>query len=379
MLLSEVEIFIYKVDNYTFELLGTVNKYSSLIWPNKFVGYGTFELWAVLDEENKELLKPGNIVWIGTDNACVIENVNPQKTESGIKKIYVKGRSLEKFLEERIIWGTYVKSGYVSDILYDIVNKCCINPTDGKRKIPYLENAQIESFGESLSVQKTGGYVYDFLVDMVEDSNIGFGIDFLPREKKLRFKVLQGANRTTTNVEGNLPIELSTEFDDVLASEYNFNNQNFKNIAFIQGEENEGEPRRSTSIGSISLSGFDRKEFYVDARDIQSEVYIDEKQERIPDPEYIKMLQARGMEKLSERVIEENFSIDLRQKGILQYELGVDYFIGDLITLKDNDLGIVANVQLTQVDFEFSDTYNLRVNFGKSRPTIMERLKSISK
>lgn len=374
MLLKELEIFVYKVNNTAFELLGTINKYSSLVWPDSFAGYENFELWAPINDENNELLKEGNIIWIGLDNACVIEHINPQKNEDGIKKYYIKGRSLEKLLEDRIVWGTYIKSGKISEILYDIVDKCCINPVDSKRKIPFLENSIVTPFGEEVTIQKTGGAVYDFILSLVEDTNIGFKIDFNPRLKKLFFKVIEGKDRTTTNLEGNNPIELSTDFDDILSSDYSYNGQNYKNIAFIQGEENEGEPRVSTSVGKISLSGFDRKEFYIDARDLQSEVYEGEIVKRIPKEEYLEMLMNRAIEKLSQRSYEENFSVIIRQKGILQYELDKDYNLGDLITIVDKEIGVRTNARLFSVFREYSDISDVLLNFGKPKLTISEKL-----
>ena len=77
MLLSkQIQILVFKLDdNGTFENIGEINQFDSLMWPDKFNGYGSFELWAPITEENSTYLKKGNVLWCGGDNAAMIEIV----------------------------------------------------------------------------------------------------------------------------------------------------------------------------------------------------------------------------------------------------------------------------------------------------------------
>ena len=76
MLLKNIDIYIYKLDdNGTFDALGQINEFTSLIWPDKFNGYTTFELNAPVTQENKELIKEDNVIWCGGDNAAMIANI----------------------------------------------------------------------------------------------------------------------------------------------------------------------------------------------------------------------------------------------------------------------------------------------------------------
>ena len=140
LLEKQIQILVFKVDDTTFENIGEINQYNSLIWPDKFNGYASFELWAPITDENSEYFKKGNILWCGGDNAAVVEIVKSTIDDKGTKTFNVKGRTLEMFFTTRIIWGTYNASNkYASTAMYDIVNQNCINPTNASRKIPYLE------------------------------------------------------------------------------------------------------------------------------------------------------------------------------------------------------------------------------------------------
>ena len=70
------------------------------------------------------------------------------------------------------------------------LNKNCINPDEPKRKIPWLVNAVDTLIGDEVSFQRTGQTVYNALDSLLsENMNVGFAINFDPRNKKLIFEV----------------------------------------------------------------------------------------------------------------------------------------------------------------------------------------------
>ena len=312
LLEKQIQILVFKVDDTTFENIGEVNQYDSLIWPDKFNGYASFELWAPITEENSEYFKKGNILWCGGDNAAVVEIVKSAIDDKGTKTFNVKGRTLEMFFTTRIIWGTYNASNkYASTAMYDIVNQNCINPTNASRKIPYLECAEDKQLGGKMSVQKTGGEVYDTLTTIASSKDLGFNVLFRPKEKKLIFEVVAGVDRTIEQSEVD-PVEFSTDLEDILSSSYYTNNQDEKNVAFIQGE-GDGASRISQTSGNNELEGFSRKELYVDARDLQSEtVNEDGTTTSLTPDEYKAALINRGDDKLSECEVTETFEAQIR-------------------------------------------------------------------
>ena len=96
MLLKNIDIYVYKLDDSgTFDSLGEINEFTSLMWPDKFNGYSVFELNVPLTPENRSLIKKGNILWCGGENACIIEIIQSNMDENGQKTYKVRGRSLE--------------------------------------------------------------------------------------------------------------------------------------------------------------------------------------------------------------------------------------------------------------------------------------------
>lgn len=373
---KKIQITVFQVDDTTFEALGDVSQYTSLLWPDAYNGFAQFEMWAPITEDNAALLKKNNIIWCGGENAAVIEIIKATVDDNGEKIYDIKGRTLEKYLTDRMIWGMYTKSGYASTIMYDMVDKNMINPTNANRKIPYLVNAEDKQVGNYIAqYQKTGGSVYDACYQMAGESDIGFSVVFDPHNKRLVFEVRKGADRTQDNKEGNDPVVFSTELEDILSSEYYANIQDEKNVALVQGEDT-GAARKSVVVGQSEAKGFARKELYVDARDLQSEVFHDDGTSTPLTPaEYNEVLTQRGLEKLSDCEVIETFEAQIRQFGDIQYEFGVDYVKGDKVTVIDEQLGVIVSARITNVEEQYDEEYNLVLTFGYSYPTLLQRVK----
>lgn len=375
LLEKQIQILVFEVNDTTFDSIGEVNQYESLIWPDKFNGFGTFELWAPITDENSQYFKKGNILWCGGDNAAVVEIVKSEIDENGTKTYNVKGRTLEMLLTTRIIWGTYnAVNKDASTAMYEIVNQNCVNPSNANRKIPYLKLAEDLKFGGKITYQKTGGEVYDSLSTIASTYDLGFSVLFKPKTKELIFEVVEGVDRTVEQ-STNDPVEFSTELEDLLSSSYYTNDQDVKNVAFVQGEGS-GSSRKSVISGEADSKGFGRRELYVDARDLQS-TSVDENDEEqsLSSAEYTQVLTQRGDDKLSECKTTETFEAQIRVFGDVQYEFGVDYKKGDKVTVRDEQLNVVVSARITEVQEEFDDEYALVLTFGYSYPTIMQKVK----
>ena len=375
LLEKQIQILVFEVNDTTFDSIGEVNQYESLIWPDKFNGFGTFELWAPITDENSQYFKKGNILWCGGDNAAVVEIVKSEIDENGTKTYNVKGRTLEMLLTTRIIWGTYnAVNKDASTAMYEIVNQNCVNPSNANRKIPYLKLAEDLKFGGKITYQKTGGEVYDSLSTIASTYDLGFNVLFKPKTKELIFEVVEGVDRTVEQ-STNDPVEFSTELEDLLSSSYYTNDQDVKNVAFVQGEGS-GSSRKSVISGEADSKGFVRRELYVDARDLQS-TSVDEngEEQNLSPTEYTQVLTQRGDDKLSECKTTETFEAQIRVFGDVQYEFGVDYKKGDKVTVRDEQLNVVVSARITEVQEEFDDEYALVLTFGYSYPTIMQKVK----
>ena len=369
---KEMNVLVFQVDNTTFEQVGEVNKIKSLIWQTPFNDYGEFQLVVPLDDENRDLLKEGRVLWTGEEVAAIIEYIQNDVDDDGLQTMKVKGHTLEKLLENRVINGTYsVTNGTVSGAITALVYRLFVEPPDDqKRKFPWLE-VEVEDtvVPDALSMQQTGKSVYEYIMELTETYEFGFRIKFDPIDKKLTFKVLKGVDRSIDQDE-NDPVILSTDMEDIIDSTYTLNTSEWKNVAYVYGEDS-GSARKTTISGDNDLSGFDRRELYVDARNVKSEIRDDDgTTTTIGDTDYYKQLNEAGNEKLSENAREETFEASVRVFGNTQFEYGTDYFVGDKITVADERLGVQTSTWIVLAEETKDEEYSLDLTVGFKSPSI---------
>ncbi|MCM1235405.1 MAG: siphovirus ReqiPepy6 Gp37-like family protein, partial [Ruminococcus flavefaciens] len=247
------------------ELLGLLEIQNSVIWERKAFSAGSFSLQSLITDESRTLLVPENIIWIAGEDAGIIEYVQQQSGDDG-PYIEVKGYDLTGILERRILWGKYDLSGQVPDIMYRLVDDCCVHPTRGDtaaRVIPGLALSDAPVGGASVRAQKTGGSLLEALEALGETYQVAFGIRFNPSVPQMEFWARPGVNRTI-NQDTNEPVFYSTELDDVLSSDYSYNSQDYRNIALVAGEgegnnrtmvtvTNDGEAQTYEAVGFVVL------------------------------------------------------------------------------------------------------------------------------
>lgn len=389
MQVEELRLAVYEMTNEKFENIGEINQLESLMWPKKYSGYSQFQLTAPITEENKEYFKKGRILWkVGSDTAAIIEIINSSVKDDGSKIFEIKGRTLECLLEKRIVWNTYQANNLeVSKIIEDLVKLNCVNPSNNDRKIPRMAIDFYDSDGKEEKkafYQKTGGTVYDAISDLAQEADMGFEIQFVPDLEILMFKLYKGTDRSANQKDVDAII-FSDDTDDILTSSYETNSTDYKNVAWVAGE-GEGSSRKYIEIVNsilneggqkVSPTGLTRDEMFVDARDLQS-TYTDDngQQKTLTESEYLQTLSQRGNEKLSENSVIENFECDLRVQGT-QFEFNKDYFLGDIVTFVDTNLGIMIDARITAVEEDYSDEYTRIFTFGYGYPSLIKKIKKV--
>ena len=267
---KDITISIFELNNEVFQVIGQVNQFTSLRWIEEYSDAGSFKLWAPIIDENAELFKIDRVVWIeGETTAGIIESIEETVATDNQRVFEVTGRMLVSILDRRIIWSTYnVYNKYIYNILNDIVYQNCIDVQIGNRVIPFLELGNVSGgpWGKA-TIQRTGDEILYTLQEVSEVQESGFNIGFAPNENKLYFNLYMGENHAIGSPH---PVVLSSSMEDILESTYYVNKRDYKNIALVAGE-GEGEERERTTTGDETVSGYDRRELYVDARDLQKE------------------------------------------------------------------------------------------------------------
>lgn len=410
--------------------LGLINQFTALTWTSRTTTFGGFELWCPMLPENSGLLRPDNLLWIGGDELGVIETIQKSTDEQGGTTLQVSGRFIESWLERRIIWGQYSGTEVVSNHLRNLVTMNAISPSDPKRKIPNLTLAVGQSpLGPSVSFSDSYSNLWTTALELANANSLFLRVKADVPKGELRFTILKGTNRSVE--QSILPaVVLSTDLSDILTDSYTLDATAWCNMSLVAGA-GEGIQRKTSEING-SLSGLFRRELFVDARDLQdyedwptvttvTTLILDEKtheiqivtkvemtnpktgekttttstEEKVDETAqagvitsegttrvpiatsvYDGMLQERGKSKLGEVPLVESFDANIRMYGPRAYEYGVDYFLGDRITMQDPNLGIQVSTEISEVQQSWDENgYSLSLVLGTSAPTITQLLK----
>ena len=115
-----------------------------------------------------------------------------------------------------------------------------------------------------------------------------------------------------------------------------------------------------------------RREIYIDARDLQSDSDPDNP---LTPEEYTALLENRGREKLAENQLVKSFSAVIRTINPT-YTLGEDFQPGDTITVIDERMGVTADAVVQGVERAVGeDGESMVLTLGYSQPTIYDVLR----
>lgn len=118
-------------------------------------------------------------------------------------------------------------------------------------------------------------------------------------------------------------------------------------------------------------SGLFRREIFIDARDLQSDADPDNP---MNPEEYAALLVNRGKQKLAEKQLVRSFSAEVRTYNPT-YQYGVDFQLGDTITVTDEQLGITVNAVVQGAERSVGphgESFMLELGYGQ--PTIFDIL-----
>lgn len=329
--------------NTKLEIIAFIDSYTSLIWADRYNGYGDFELYLPVTADTAKVFRRGYYVQrVDSNRAMIIEDTESTYDSEDGDYISVKGRSLESILDRRIIWGQKTYDSYLEYAIQRMLNECIISPEDPDRQIP---NFIFEASGDpkierlKINTQYTGKNLYEAIVDICADRNLGFQVT-LNSQNQFVFKLIRGIDRSYSQ-NMNPWVRFSPEFDNLLNSKYTEVSSDYRNVALVMGED-QGNTRKYITVGSGK--GMMRRELLVDARDLQSN--DGEDSPPLSDAEINAIMVQRGNENLAEHTNVSTFEGEA--ETATSYIFGVDFNIGDLVQVS-NGRGQDDQVRVTEV------------------------------
>lgn len=322
--------------NQSFEKIGVIDTYSSIIWTKRYYTAGDFELYMPASQEILNLIQIDYYLQrVDDDSLMIVENIEIQTDAENGNFIIISGRSAESILARRIVWKQTNLNGTAENAIRKIINENFISPQDSKRKINNLVLGSANGFSETIEQQLTGSNVMAWLETVCK--TYGYGWKVVLEKYKFVFKLYNGKNLTYGNSDGNNFVVFSPEFDNLINSNYKFNTQNYKNAALVLGE-GEGTARARAELGAAT--DLNRYEIFVDARDLSTN------NGEIAAAEYSNMLNERGKQKIAEQTTTTEFDGVIDTDGIYKYKQ--DYNLGDIVQTI-NEYGIAATSRIIEI------------------------------
>ncbi len=352
--------------NENLEVIGILDTAQSVIWHSVYYGVGDFQIFVSLSDVIQIIADARYITRPDNDEVGVIESILiADDIESG-NMVTISGRFAKSLLDRRIIYtlsGTSNKATILRGNVETNVRSLVDGNAISARSLGVLELGAIAGISKTI-VDENGNAAqkqvsFENLLEYTEAVLKEYGIASTVKlnGRKLQYIVYEGADRSADNTDGNQPIVFSKEFDNLLSSEYKHDTTQEKNVALIGGE-GEGIDRFCVLIGS--QSGLKRKEVFVDASSI-SRKYKDESEteQTYTEAEYTTMLKAHGHQAVSALTVAEDFNgvIDITNGN---WKFGRDVFLGDIVTVQDNDIGVFKNVRIGEVtEYQDQDGYSV--------------------
>lgn len=326
----------------TLEANDIVDTFNSLIWTDRYDEYGDFEIYTSVTDQALSLLQMDYYLQSrSSEHVMIIEEVLIDTDPENGNSVTITGRSLESLLSRRIVWTQTLLDGSVQDCIKKLLDENVISPKDVNRKIPnfVFETSVEKAVTEpKITAQFTGDNLYDVISEICRLTGLGFKVT-LNDKKQFVFKLYAGADRTYAQTE-NPYVVFSPKFENIANSNYLESKKEYKNVALVAGE-GEGAERKTTSVGEGS--GLERRELFVDARDISTTT---EDNVTLSDEEYKKQLAHRGDEKLAESVAAQSFEGQVEMTKMFEY--GKDFFIGDIVQIA-NEYGMESRARISEI------------------------------
>lgn len=330
------ELYILNQDR---ERIDIIDDYKSLIWTPRFYECGDFEIYIKASERTLSLLHVDNYVTRpDSDMVGIIEKVQTVTDPDEGDHIIASGRCAKSLIGRRVVWFVTNISDTVENGIRRLLTENLIAPKYFYREMPNFVLGESQGFTETMSAQYTGDNVLEVIVNLCKQNGYGFKV-ILNDDKNFEFQLMKGTNRSYGQSE-NPYVVFSPEFENVITSTYEHDTSQLKNACRVAGE-GEGVSRKVYDVGATT--GLKRREMFVDARDITSEL---EDGSTLSATDYNRLLVQRGFEQIRENA--ETILFEGEVESMRQFVFGRDFFLGDVVTVK-NGYGVTKDCQVVGV------------------------------
>ena len=308
-----------------FKEIGTVDKFSSLLWHRKYFEPGS---WSLQCEQNLfENLDQGVYVFRKGYELALIDEVDLRRTSNNETLVTASGKFVEEMLNDRVYPRETTRTGTYESIARGFISDFYI--TDQARRIPYLELGEEMGGTAQTSLNINRKEIGDALYTMLEEAELSQRIDYDYLSDRLIYRVWKGLDRTQ-NQNVNSWAVFSDGYENITDTEYSIDRSQYKNFCYVVGKD-------PVTVEVDQTNGERRREMVVSQ--------IDETNTSV--------LRAKGEQALSKYKKFEKFSGRILANSNLVYR--TDYDLGDLVTCINTQVGKMADLRITEVKEVYED------------------------
>lgn len=349
----------------TMRIVDILRKYEYSQYEYKAREIGKFTINAMLDKENLYLLNRTKNYYVLLDHDVfgVIESVKRESDSETSRAFSIKGSLALKLLEYRVIKGQVTFKGKSYKYIEELVKQNLIMSDDSNRnvalKVEFEDEERLKQVCSTIDKQVTGGSLWDEISEVVEADKLRIAlrpnVTVTNTEHPQNidgWTLIIGAGEDRTRHRANNAVSsviFSQSLSNIANTDYTVDRSKLRNTVYIAGE-GEGTDRKWYNIDVNSdvtfgeRIGWNRRELWVDARDIQSE----QDSKKLTDAEYEELMKQRADEKAKDNDLSEEYTATVTDIT-KQYTYKTDYNIGDFVTVADEELGMEIDAQITNV------------------------------
>lgn len=366
----------------TRELIGIIDTAKSIIWHVMYYDVGDFEIYVPCTPLTISLATEGNYVTRPNDrHVGIVEHVEITYNAQDGRMLIISGRMAKSILDRRVIYkrvlhltpafsklaviNPTILSGNVESAARTVVTNNAIDCRfDTNRNISALVLGAHS--GSTAIIQDADGnpsdkqVTYDNMLTWIDDflKEYSIGAEILINDAlKLEFVCFEGVDRSFDSTDHE-PVIFSREFDNLVSSDLNYDETESKNMALVGGE-GEG-TERICAIKYGTETGIDRREMFIDASGTSQTYYDDEGQEQtLTKEDYAAQLVLIGAQELPNRQPLLSFDGEINLQNSV-YKYGVDFDLGDIVSIQDNEINIYENVRIVEItEVQDDNGYNI--------------------
>ena len=323
----DMNIFVM---NDNFETISIIDSYESVIWTDRYIGYGDFEIYAPFSFDLLNKVKQDYYLTIlDSEHVMIIESVEILSDTDKGNRLKITGKSLESILNRRIMWSKSKYTGSLQDAIKSILTNSIISPSIEDRKISnfIFEESNDERI-TALTIEDEfteEQNVYDIIVGLCERNYLGYRIT-LNSSNQFVFKLYMGEDRSYDQLT-NPYVVFSPNYENIINSNDIDSTEKMKNITLVIGEQS------SITVGSGT--GLARREIYTDGMGVNPEEVGD----------YNESLKRLGTYTLQDNSRVKNFEGEV--DAVRMFVYGKDFFIGDVVQIS-NEYGIEGSARVME-------------------------------